>query len=667
MCFLWHQHQPDYTDDGGFFLPWVRLHAAKDYLDLLDIISDYRLKHTINVVPSLLYQLDEYGRGRKDPVQLLCEIGPSELTHEQKAELAQWAATVQRQTMVEPLPRYNELFDDLTNNAWNDFTDQDWLDVMVLLQLAWVGPVSRRRPAVAALIDKERDYTSEDLTAVMNQHLHSMTQVQSKLTQMSGEGLIEVSVSPYYHPILPLICDTDSAREARRDIQVPNPPFRNVNDAHWHVASAIEDWYQRSGTRPTGMWPAEGSISMQALDVMRQHGVVWTASDETVLRNSLGTAWQSTAAYFVYNVPTASGSIAVLFRDHNLSDAIGFEYATWKATDAVENFVSRLEQIRNRIVHNKGEQALLSAVVPIILDGENCWEFYEGNGELFLRTLFSRLTDDDKYETLTCAEAVNTGAATPETASPTRNKLHHVLKSVCAGSWINGTFDVWIGSPVKNRAWSLLNEVRALADWHLAPGTGHSASETWHSELGTWHCLEASDWFWWYDEKHIAPHKHLFDEMFRKKLKELFDKMNIIPSINLDIPLQETVEHETSNAKRFDVVFGHASMHDANALTSHISLETQENWQRVKVHLLRLPTNGEEVVLSLKDRYNLERSIMITSDQVLVRSGLRDEGYERKSPLEISIYLHSAAHWSAVITEQRIGGRRAEAEMELSL
>lgn len=638
----------------------MRLHAAKDYLDLLEIISDYPLKHTINVVPSLLYQLDEYGRGRKDPIQRLCEIAPSALTREQKAELTQWAVTVQRHTMVVPLPRYNELFDDLANNAWNEFTDQDWLDVMVLLQLAWVGPVSRRRPAVAALIDKGRNFSPDDLIAVMNEHLYSIAQVQSKLCKMSEEGLIEVSVSPYYHPILPLICDTDSAREARRDMQVPNPPFRNVDDAHWHVASALEDWYQRSGTRPAGMWPAEGSISMQALDVMCQHGVVWTASDETVLRNSLGSAWHSTSAYFVYNVPTTSGSIAALFRDHNLSDSIGFEYASWKAHDAVENFVSRLERIRTRLIQNKGEQELVNAVVPIILDGENCWEYYKGNGEHFLRALFSRLTDENAYVTLTCAEAVQTSAATLASASPARNKHHHVLKSVTAGSWINGTFDVWIGSPVKNRAWSLLNEVRALADWHLAP-------DTWHLAPGIWHGLEASDWFWWYDEKHIAPHKHLFDEMFRKKLKELFRKMNIIPSINLDIPLQDTVEHETSNAKRFDVVFGRASMHEANALTSHLTLETQENWQRIRVHLLRVPTNGEEVVLSLKDRYNLERSIMITSDQVLVRSGLRDEGYERKSPLEISIYLHSAAHWSAVVTEQRNGGRKAEAEMELSL
>lgn len=656
LCFLWHQHQPDYTDNDGFFLPWVRLHAAKDYVDLLDIISDYQLKHTINVVPSLLHQLDEYGRGRKDPIQRLCDINPSELTHEQKAELAQWSATVQRHTMAEPLPRYNELFDDLINNSWNEFTDQDWLDVMVLLQLAWVGPVSRRKPIITSLIDKGRNFMHEDLGVVLSEHLHSISHVQPKLRQLADADLIEISVSPFYHPILPLICDTDSAREARRDIKVPDPPFRNVGDARWHVSSALDDWQQRSGTRPVGMWPAEGGISMQALNVMRSNGVVWTASDETVLRNSLGNAWHSTSAYFVHHVPTESGSIAVLFRDHNLSDSIGFEYASWKASDAADNFVSRLKHIQTRIVQYNGEQALLNAVVPIILDGENCWEYYEGNGEPFLRELFTRLSDTNAYQTVTCAEAIQPQTSSDGSSGSVRNKRTHILKSITAGSWINGTFDVWIGSPVKNRAWSLLNEVRALATWHLAPGIWHDLTS-----------LEASDWFWWYDEKHVAPHKHLFDEQFRKKLRELFIKMNIIPSINLDIPLQETVENETSDARRFDVVFGHASMHDANALTSHLTLETQENWQRIRVHLLRVPTNGEEVVLSLKDRYNLERSIMITSDQVLVNSGLRDEGFERKSQLEISIYLHSAAHWSAVVTEQRTGGRRAEAELELSM
>ena len=287
VCFLWHQHQPDYRKGDGFFLPWVRMHAIKDYVDLLEIMAEHPVKHTVNLVPSMLMQLDEYAKGRKDPVQRLCEISPDTLSREQRLELFSWVRTLQFETMVQPLPRLAELWE--TEDPAS-LGNQDVLDLQVLLHLAWCGPRTRQEPLVSELISKGRDYTQEErdqLFSLLEARMNMVVPAMKDLVERTGS---EVSVTPFHHPILPLIIDSMHRVKPRRKLRSRTKRSRQEDDAEWHVRQAIADHDARFGSRPFGMWPAEGSLSMKALAIMASHQIRWVATDEAVLQHSLGDA-----------------------------------------------------------------------------------------------------------------------------------------------------------------------------------------------------------------------------------------------------------------------------------------------------------------------------------------------------------------------------------------
>ena len=635
LCFLWHQHQPDYRTRSGFFLPWVRMHAVKDYLDLPLILSEYPVRHTINLVPAMLMQIEEYGRGRKDPVQRMCEGPPERLTSMHRAELMSWARTVQRETMTESLPRLRELID--LPHQGDLLSDQEVLDLQVSLLLAWTGPISRRqRPAIQDLILQGRDFTVEQRDALMAHHDDIMKQIIPTLLQMEREGKIEISVTPYHHPILPLLCSTDAALESRPEDDVPSPPFSNMDDAHWHVNAAVAFWNDHSQSLPRGMWPAEGSISDAALDIMVQHGIRWAATDEDVLKHTLGDAWTDTSAFAPYTITTPNGTIAVLFRDHSLSDAIGFEYSSWDPNDAADDFVHRLEERRERILSKHGVSALERMVVPVILDAENCWEFYRNNGEQFIRALSERLSDDQRFRTLTCSEAALLAEQNDHT-------LHHVV----AGSWIHGTFQIWIGTAVKNLAWSLLRDARQAI----------SAAGDREDLLEIVRRLEASDWFWWYEDRHLAPHKDHFDMMFREQLMEIFETVGVAPAVDLTQPLAHAVRSDHDMMKSYPISFGSAAMHDSDAITDVLTIETSGNWQRFSLHFRRNMHDPEEVFMTVSDRHGDARRVGIVNSQVIFSSDHHDEGFDRQHDRIVSIYLHAAEVWRVDVEEQRSTGR----------
>jgi len=630
ICFLWHQHQPDYRTPEGFYLPWVRLHATKDYRDLASILRKHTVKHTINIVPSMLQQLDAYSTGTTDELQRLCTIAAAELTGDQKQHLAHWATTVQRDTMVSPLPRYNELFDELLGHSLSNLDEQAWRDVQVLVNLAWTGPETRRKNALCAeLLLQGRNYNEEQKHALLQLHLDVMSDVVPSLISYEATGRCELSVTPYHHPILPLIIDSRVAAENMPHADLPNPPYQAVYHAKRHVARAIADWTARSGHAPAGMWPAEGSLSMAALDVMAEHGVAWTATDEDVLLHSLGPQWHQSEKFFPHVVATEHGEITVLFRDHALSDAIGFEYARWNPEHAADDFIRRLEERRRIIVAHHGEEALRNAVVSIILDGENCWEFYQNNGEDFLDALMNRCSDKARFESVTCSEAA---------ASDGKRSLQHLS----AGSWINGTFDIWIGSHVKNLAWRLLGEAKVALE-----GAGGSQDEVAQA-LET---LEASDWFWWYDDRHQAPNKPDFDVNFRRHLLAIFEKCGVEPTVDLLRPLQEVCM--TSELIRIPVVFGTAAMHRSTALVRDVSIESHEDWQRITVQLERRPLELEEVVLQIQGQDGFERACLISHDEFLWRSPHHDEGFEWLPSNAAVLYVHHHKLWTIKIMEER--------------
>ncbi|MBU3741660.1 MAG: hypothetical protein FGM24_05170 [Candidatus Kapabacteria bacterium] len=459
-----------------------------------------------------------------------------------------------------------------------------------------------------------------------------------------------MSVTPFHHPILPLLCNTDVALQCTPQATLPEPPFEAAGDAAVQVARAIDDAETRFGVRPVGMWPAEGAISMAALDIMVRAGIRWTASDDAVLRRSLGDLASPTSALFPRRVITPSGSIAVLFRDHDLSDAIGFTYASWEPQRAVDDFVRRLEERRLRIVDTHGEAALEHAVVPIMLDGENCWEFYADNGRAFLTTLMATLADTTRFAAVSCSQAT----------APEHVKAMPDLTHLTAGSWIDGTFDVWIGSPEKNLAWSLLREARAHLAHALAAGQTSATREAYEHLL----VAEGSDWFWWYDDRHVAPHKPLFDVLFRARLTAAYTALQVKPPDVLAATLYDAVMHQ--GRTRVAVSYGGSAMHESDLIAHDVRLEQSGDWQRVVLSLRRRPSEQESLTLVVTSTDATERRCRVHADCVLWHSPMHDEGAHYLTDLEVAVYLHAERSWIVCVQEERGSVRTFTTELSLA-
>jgi alpha-amylase/alpha-mannosidase (GH57 family) len=529
IAILWHFHQPYYKKDDTLILPWVRLHGVKDYWDLPELFHEYpNVRQTINLVPSMQMQVEEYVvRSTSDRVQQLTAIKASSLSEKDKKEILDSFFLCNEENMIRPYPRYSELFEQSRNKdeALSNFTEQDWLDLQVWYNLTWFGQISRKRPAINRLFRKERGYTESEKEIVMQMHLNVLSQIVPQLDMLQDMGQIEVSVSPMYHPILPLLCDSESALEAMQGAEMPDKLFKYPEDAIYHVKEAMKYSEDILHKKATGMWPSEGSVSNKALEIMADAGVKWFASDEKVLANSVGNSYDHLDKYFPRKIKTKAGYIAGLFRDVRLSDAIGFEYSRWNHFDAVNDFMHRLRHIKSELVNNKGEECIDHAVVPIILDGENCWEFYANNGEFFLREFFHQLESMSDFETVTCSQAV---------AEDHLNYLPEI-DDIKAGSWINGDFHIWIGHEEHRRAWSLLSDIREI----IEKKKGDLSSDDLKKVMREIYIAEGSDWFWWYGDTHQAPNKPDFDVLFRWHLRKAYSIIGEKHPEELDSPISE--------------------------------------------------------------------------------------------------------------------------------
>jgi alpha-amylase/alpha-mannosidase (GH57 family) len=497
--------------DNDFLLPWVRLHAAKDYVDLPLLFQQYpRVKQTINVVPALLRQLSAYAAGATDAAQRALVTDVSTASDDERRRLSTLLTTMQPATMGKGLSGYNVLHQRVSDGDWTHFTAQEWRDLAVGYHLSWIGPISRQRDVVQRLLARDHTFTTDDARALHDEILTIAAAFVPVMSSTQRQGIIEISMTPAEHPILPLLIERVSAADADR-----------------HVQRAIIASESTFGQRAHGMWPAEGSVSIQAIDTLARFGVTWAATDSVILRNTLGDHWFDTAAFFPWRVTTRHGEIAMLFRDHELSDAIGFQYMHRTPADAVHDLMLRLEERRMRIVLEHGDAALQHAVVPIILDGENCWEFYEGNGHPFLHELLATISRRDDLLALTCSEAT----------TPEHTAMMPALSTLHAGSWIDGTFNIWSGTPLKDAAWELVRDIRQVFESRRHDMSDADADHFMEEMLQA----EASDWFWWYDDRHIAPHKMEFDRIFRERLRRLYTMLGVQPRYSLDVSLYRTI------------------------------------------------------------------------------------------------------------------------------
>lgn len=528
IAILWHLHQPYYkhTNSKGndeFMLPWVRLHGVKDYCDLPLLLNDYpNVKQSFNIVPSLFMQVDDYINGTQDKVQILSKIKAKELTKEQKEEILNSFFVVNYERLIAPYMRYKELYDhsrDL-DFAVKNWGSQDWLDLQVWYNLAWIGQRTRQHPFIQRLFRKMQGYLETEKNLLLEFHNFILKSIIPTMSALQRLGQIEMTCSPMYHPILPLLCDSSSALEARPNTELPNPLYKYPQDAEAQINNGINYYASIFGNSPKGMWPSEGSVSNESIALIAKSGVEWLATDEAVLAASLGEVYKPVYKYFPYEIETKNGILTMFFRDHTLSDKIGFIYSNWHSIDAVNDFKDTLLGIRNQIIDECGQEALDSAVVPIILDGENCWEFYYENGIYFLRDFFNMLGTTDELETALFSECLNL---------PIPSFLP-TLASIRAGSWINGNFDIWIGDEDDIKGWDLISNVRKLVE----ENKNRLDTATLRKIMEHIYIAEGSDWWWWYGPEHNAPNKSDFDVLFRWRIKEIYKLLAIKPPQELD-------------------------------------------------------------------------------------------------------------------------------------
>jgi alpha-amylase/alpha-mannosidase (GH57 family) len=540
VCFLWHMHQPFYKDlvSGEYKLPWTRMHALKDYYGMVKVLGDFpEIHQTFNLVPSMMVQIEDYASGQAaDPFLRIALRPADELTQGEQEFILQYFFQANAARMIYRYPRYGELYD-----AWNiagrnftrarrTFDTRAFRDLQVLSQLAWFDEEFHEKDEfIRALVRKGRDFTLEDQRLLGRKQTEVVSKVLPVYTDFAARGQIEISTTPFYHPILPLLCDSDIAGVAHPYVPLP-PRFRYPEDAREQLQRARSFMLSRTGASPAGLWPSEGSVSDEVLHLAAEAGFQWFATDNGVLGRTLNHTPDPATTYRPYLWRQGEHEMHGLFRDHYLSDLIGFVYSRMGAAEAAKDFMDRIHENCAPILAGGSD-----ALVPIFLDGENAWEYYEESGRPFLRALYRMITQDARMTAVTVSEA-----------------LAHVesrqIGGIFPGSWISANFDVWIGAEEDNKAWEYLLRARETYE-RVATGPGRDRIPPERLRLAHEEILiaEGSDWNWWYGPEHDSANRPDFDQLFRSHVANVYTLLGISPPEELSRPIlhvQVTEIHE---------------------------------------------------------------------------------------------------------------------------
>jgi alpha-amylase/alpha-mannosidase (GH57 family) len=547
LVFLWHMHQPDYRDydSGDFLLPWVYLHAIKDYSDMAYHLERHpRMKAVVNFVPILLDQLEDYAQQFasaqiRDPLlRLLVHENLHDLGEAERDLVLDSCFRSDHEKMVAPYPSYKRLADlckmlESGRSTLSYLSGQYLADLLTWYHLVWCGESMRREhDLVIALMSKAENFSLADRKALFDLIGQEVSGIIPRYRKLAEQGQIEISATPHYHPLAPLLLDFHSARESVPESSLPEsssyPGGRSRVQAH--LRSAMHSHAARFGGSPQGIWPAEGALSDSLLQVLAEQGCRWTASGQGVLSNSVHNAGQAVEQrgkylYRPYHVQGEAGSVHCFFRDDRLSDAIGFEYASWNGTDAAHHLVAELAVIAEQAADGE------TPIVSIILDGENAWDYYPYNGYHFLNDLYTLLEQSAVLRSTHYREYLDRHAATGGQGMATEGELAHLV----AGSWVYGTFSTWIGSPDKNYAWDLLCMAKQSYDRVMVSDRLNDA-ERQAAEKQLASC-ESSDWFWWFGDYNPAHAVASFDRLYRRNLMQLYHLLKLPPPEVLHQPI----------------------------------------------------------------------------------------------------------------------------------
>jgi alpha-amylase/alpha-mannosidase (GH57 family) len=525
VVLCWHMHQPQYSEPmGGMYqLPWTYLHAIKDYVDMAyHLESVPGAKAVVNFAPTLLEQLDDYdqqlktrfkGKGHlKDPLLIALDSPVQPSNPEERKTLISACLRANEDKLITPFAQFASLvqtarwaLDDSDRLSY--INDQFLIDLVVWYHLVWMAESVRRTDVrIQSLMKKGKLFNFHDRRQLMIVIGELLDDLIPRYRRLAESGRIELSVTPYAHPIVPLLLDINTTHQAMPDAPLPEQTEYPGGEerAHWHMEKGLQVFESFFGFRPKGCWPSEGAVCEDTLKLVAQHGFEWAATGENVLRNSMTLSEMSDASiHKPYKLPGASP--AVFYRDDGLSDMIGFNYTTWGADDAVNDFIHHLMNIKGSTEGDKDR------VVSVILDGENAWEYYSYNGYYFLQTLYTRLAEHEEIELTTFRESLKSGV------QPAK------LPQMMGGSWVYGTYSTWIGEVDKNRGWDLLIEAKQTFDRVIKEKSFDD--ETMESLLNQLAICEGSDWFWWFGDYNVAESVSDFERLYRLHLSNLYQML----------------------------------------------------------------------------------------------------------------------------------------------
>lgn len=548
IAFIWHLHQPNYKDSETniYLMPWVRLHAIKDYLDMLLLLDEFpKIKQTFNIVPLLIDQIEDYAENEAHDVHSLLTIkDENTFTEQDKVFILNSFFDANYNTMIAIHPRYNYLYEKRSsqNIQPEDFSLQEYSDILMWFNLAWFDPSwFKLKPELKALFKQEEGYTHADRIRIIEIQREIMRDILPSYKKRFDENKIEITTSPYYHSILPLVINTNIAKGSMNVDSLPRNNYQHPEDASLQIEKAIERFEEVFGRRPKGFWPSEQCISDASLKMIKKQGFEWTISDEGVLANSLnisfdrgfdGALIDPYPLCRTYNFGKDKDALRVVFRSAFLANLINFHYGAYEPKDAAEDLYEKLKAAQNKLEMSPDNHH----IAVIALDGENCWESYQKDGIPFLKHLYKLISEDEDLEAVTVSEYIK------------KIEKQHVLEKVVPGSWINRDFQMWIGDSVKNLAWDYLARIRKdLEKFSKEKHDKKQVSLAWQE----FQVALGSDWFWWFGEPNNSGQDELFDFLFRSHLKQIYKILGKDVPTYLERPLETLVTKQSHMPKDF--------------------------------------------------------------------------------------------------------------------
>ena len=539
VAFLWHMHQPYYRDmlTGESSMPWVRLHGIHSYYDMVRLHESMpEVGTTINFVPSLIMQLREYvEQGKGDAFLDHTKIPADALNAQQKAFLLRHFFMANYDQMLKPCANYWKLMERRGidhsrvdyDQAIRFFSTQDYLDIQVLYNLVWFGFKAKEEiPQIQEMIARGGHFTEDDKKFVLDAQQLILKNLLDTIKRVAASNNIELSTTPFYHPILPLLLDTDIARRALK--KSPLPP-RMTASAHaaYQVAKGVNYMQEFTGRRPHGMWPAEGSVCPEMIPILSEAEISWIATDEGILLSSGVKGERSDILYKTHIAEHNDARVNMVFRNRELSDLISFSYYRMRAEDAANDFVRRIKSIASNCPANR------DSIVTVILDGENPWENYPESGKPFLSLVFQKLAEE-KIPTTSVGKFVS------------EHKSDSVITKLHSGSWISANYSIWIGKTQKNQGWNYLKRTIDELGSQISPKTGDMSDPNHCRAVDSFAAACGSDWFWWFDDDFDSAFKSDFDRIFRTHLKNTFTFLKRDLPLFLFNPIYRYEEREAS-------------------------------------------------------------------------------------------------------------------------